>query len=70
MVKLFKEITNLFTVLRAKLCHDTEFNQETEDWKAFLDRTYGILADAPIQRWPQGEYEERDSVGSGDFNPA
>jgi hypothetical protein len=33
-----------------------------EDWATFLERTAGILADDPIKRWPQGEYEERDEI--------
>ena len=31
-------------------------------WPEFLEATYGILADDPIKRWPQGEYEERDEI--------
>ncbi len=32
------------------------------DWNKSLQSTYGILADDPIQRWPQGDYEERDAI--------
>lgn len=32
------------------------------DWHTFVDATYGILADDPIERGPQGEYEERDAL--------
>lgn len=32
------------------------------DWHEFLRKTYGSLHDTPIQRWDQGEYEERDSI--------
>ena len=28
----------------------------------FFERTYGILIDDPIERPPQGEYEERDEI--------
>jgi hypothetical protein len=28
------------------------------EWHEFIDRTYGCLADDPIIRYPQGEYEE------------
>ncbi len=31
------------------------------DWHQFLRDTYGSLRDTPIQRWPQGEYEDRES---------
>jgi hypothetical protein len=28
----------------------------------YFERTAGCLADDPIQRWPQGEYEIRDNI--------
>jgi hypothetical protein len=32
-------------------------------WPAgFFERTYGILADDPIERLPQGDYEEREDL--------
>jgi hypothetical protein len=33
-----------------------------EEWIAFVNATYGSLADDPIERGPQGEYEIRDEV--------
>ena len=30
------------------------------DWHKFLRETYGSLRDTPIQRWDQGDYEERE----------
>ena len=35
---------------------------EAEDWHRFLRETYGSLRDNPIQRWDQGEYEEREPL--------
>lgn len=32
------------------------------DWHEFLRETYGSLHDTPIQRWDQGEYEEREPI--------
>jgi hypothetical protein len=32
------------------------------EWLAFLDATYGSLADDPIERPSQGEYEVRDEI--------
>lgn len=32
------------------------------DWHAFLRETYGILADDPVERPPQGNYEEREPL--------
>jgi len=31
----------------------------TADYHQFLRETYGVLRDTPIERWDQGEYEER-----------
>jgi len=31
-----------------------------EEWNRFVDMTAGSLADDPIERLPQGEYEPRD----------
>jgi len=33
-----------------------------EEWLAFLEETAGSLSDDPIERGPQGEYEERESI--------
>jgi hypothetical protein len=32
-------------------------------WLAFLQQTYGALRDAPLERWEQGDYEEREPLG-------
>ncbi len=32
------------------------------EWRQFLRDTYGSLRDTPIQRWEQGDYEEREPV--------
>ncbi len=34
----------------------------TEEWNQFVDRTAGSLADDPIERLPQGDYEQRDPI--------
>lgn len=33
-----------------------------EEWLAFIEETAGSLADDPIEREPQGEYEVRDEL--------
>ncbi len=33
-----------------------------EEWVAFVNATYGSLADDPIERGPQGDYEKRDET--------
>jgi len=30
------------------------------DWDEFIRQTYGSCAGLGLQRWPQGEYEQRD----------
>jgi len=30
------------------------------DYHHFLRETYGVLRNTPIERWDQGEYEDRD----------
>ena len=32
------------------------------DWHQFLRETYGSLRDTPLERQPQGEYEEREPL--------
>jgi hypothetical protein len=32
------------------------------EWPNFIDKTYGCLADDPLIRYPQGEYEEREPI--------
>lgn len=32
------------------------------DWHEFLQETYGSLRDTPLERAPQGEYEEREPL--------
>lgn len=32
------------------------------DWDQFLRETYGSLRETPIQRWPQGDYDDREPL--------
>jgi hypothetical protein len=32
------------------------------EWQATVERTAGALADDPLERPPQGEYEQRDNI--------
>lgn len=36
--------------------------EQWSEWRAFITRTAGSLADDPIERPAQGEYEQRESV--------
>jgi hypothetical protein len=33
------------------------------EWHQFLQETYGSLRDTPIERWDQGEYDVRETLG-------
>ncbi len=35
---------------------------DRQEWAAFIDSTYGSLADDPIERGDQGEPEVRDAI--------
>ena len=35
---------------------------EAAEWRAFLERFAGCMSDAPIQRSPQGEFEDRQEL--------
>ncbi len=35
---------------------------KADDWKAFIEQTYGCLADTPIERPPQGALESREDL--------
>jgi hypothetical protein len=41
---------------------DQTTKRPQSDWQQFLRETYGSLRDTPIQRWDQGEYEEREPL--------
>ena len=42
---------------------EVETSQEiTSDWPQFIQGTYGSLADAPIERGEQGEYEICEAI--------
>ena len=36
---------------------------EDLEWHNFIQETYGCLADAPIERGEQGQYEIREAIG-------
>lgn len=48
-------------VLRS-LEHEQTSTPAKSDWHDFLQATYGILRDTPIQRWDEGEYEVREPL--------
>lgn len=40
---------------------------KNEEWHSFIEKTYGCLADDPIERGNQGKFENRDKTGEIDF---
>jgi hypothetical protein len=40
-----------------------ESNSKKEDWKRFIDKFAGCLADSPIERGKQGNFEKREPLG-------
>jgi hypothetical protein len=34
--------------------------KKNEEWHSFIEKTYGCLADDPIERGNQGEFENRE----------
>lgn len=55
------EKARLIEFLSAALRQELETSAHPrEDWHEFLRSTYGSLRDTPIQRWDQGQYEERE----------
>ena len=57
------EKARLIEHLSAALRHEfLEQPQRDLTWHEFLQATYGVLADTPIKRWDQGEYEEREPL--------
>lgn len=53
VIKAFESSSNMFNQTK----DDTELN-----WHAFIQETYGCLADAPIERGSQGEDEIREII--------
>jgi hypothetical protein len=37
-------------------------NDTKAEWRTFIEETYGCLADDPIARGPQGDYETREAL--------
>ena len=53
--RLVKHVLPLLEKEQAAKSDDT-------DWHKSLRESYGALRDDPLQRWPQGEYPERDPL--------
>ncbi|MDZ4768181.1 MAG: hypothetical protein SGJ24_03565 [Chloroflexota bacterium] len=57
------EKARLIEHLSAALRQDLEVEAyKRMNWHEFIDRTAGILAETPIQRWEQGQNEVREPL--------
>jgi len=41
---------------------EAQTKTETSSWHNFIEQTYGCLADDPIERGEQGQYEVREAI--------
>ncbi len=41
---------------------DDAVSHAAETWDAFIERTFGSLAESDLTRPPQGHYEQRDEI--------
>lgn len=57
---LFQEI-HLMDKLAEAIAHEVK-QFSWQEWHDFIDRTAGSLADDPMERPPQGEFEQRDEI--------
>jgi len=63
------EKARLLEHLSTEVRHDIEVNPQgnvdsarLRAWQMRVERTAGALADDPIERAPQGDYEQRDAI--------
>jgi hypothetical protein len=56
------EVTITVKPVRQTIDLLTEEEIKNLEWHDFINMTYGCLADDPITRYPQGEYEEREEI--------
>ena len=70
MRELLDEVARLPSEERWKLVrfvlrtleHEQSTPAQELSWHDFLRATYGSLSDSPLQRWDQGEFEEREPL--------
>lgn len=56
-----KYLEALYKIIKALRLPASD-NSETVDWTYFIEQTYGIMKDAPLERGDQGEYESREQL--------
>jgi hypothetical protein len=53
----------LYGIIKLLENGDQRTNVDTDlDWREFVAKTYGCLADAPISRGDQGHFESRETM--------
>ena len=54
---------SIYKIIMAFQSQPKEANDDQTEWQAFVNETYGCLADDPIERGEQGVYEIREVPG-------
>jgi hypothetical protein len=54
------EVTVTLKPIGSKILTEEEI--KNLEWHDFIEMTYGCLADDPIIRYPQGEYDVRENI--------
>ncbi len=52
----------LYRIIKALINPPESVAQPAASWQAFIEATYGCLADEPIERGHQGQYEIREAM--------
>ncbi len=56
------EVTVTIEPVKKQIDSFKESELKRLEWHDFIEKTFGCLADDPIVRYPQGEYEERETI--------
>lgn len=64
LYRLIRSLTQTAALSLPTLTETTtsQHHAHTLSWEAFINQTYGSLADDPIERGDQGQYEIRESL--------
>jgi len=59
---LYKIIKALESLISNDLSRKISKKDKSLEWRQFINETYGCLADSPIERGSQGDYEIREEI--------
>lgn len=62
--RIIKALVNPSELVAATPHNTVDVQNESEmlNWRRFIEETYGSLADDPIERGQQGQYEVREAI--------